>query len=148
MIYSTKECIKDKCPGLKTFDKTCYDECPTGTIDEGENDCICDQQLGYWYIDDDKTIKCGLSECPSKRIYNNNRTKECLEKSCEEYHFYRYNTTCYEDGCPNPTVSDDPDKNPYECVTKKYSTSTSINETYNYVKEEIIQLYKTIPEVG
>ena len=151
-IYSTKECIKEKCPGLKTFNNTCYDECPSGSIAEGETDCICDKQIGFWYIEVDSNkkeiVNCALPGCPSNRKYNNNRTKECLEKECKEYQWFLYNMTCYEEGCPNPTVSEDPVNNPYECTTKKYSTSTSINETYNYVKEEIIQLYKTIPESG
>jgi len=151
-IYSTKECIKDKCSDLKTFDNTCYDECPSGTIAEGDNDCICDKQLGFWYIEIDSNkkqkVNCGLIGCPPERKYNNNRTKECLEKECGEYQLYLYNNTCYEGQCPNPTVSEDPVNNPFVCTTKKYSTSTSINETYNYVKEEIIQLYKTIPESG
>jgi hypothetical protein len=149
-IYSTNQCIKEKCPGLKTFGDTCYDECPSGTIIEGNNDCLCDKQIGFWYVivnNKKQEIHCGEKACPSDRPYNNNRTKECLEKTCEEYLYYRYNMTCYEEDCPNPTVKDEPN-NPYVCVTKKYSTSTSINETYNYVKEEIIQLYKTIPESG
>ena len=148
LIYSTKECITTDCPSpLKNFSNTCYEECPSGTIEDG-NECKCDQQIGFWYIKEGNNKKpyiiCGEDKCPSNMEYWNNNTKQCYPNRCSEYKLYEYNKVCYEKQCPNPTVSDDPENNPYECVTKKYSTSTNINETYNYIKEEIIDLYKEV----
>ena len=147
LIYSTKECITTDCPSpLKNFSNTCYEECPSGTIQDG-NECKCDQQIGFWYIKEENKkpyIICGENKCPSGLDYWNNNTKQCYPNRCSEYKLYEYNKVCYEKQCPNPTVSDDPENNPYECVTKKYSTSTNINETYNYIKEEIIDLYKAV----
>ena len=155
LIYSTKECVTKKCneldPPLRTFNNTCYSECPSGTIEEGDNKCICDKQLGYWYIEEGSNkrqiVICGKEECP-ENSYTNNRTSECLQKRCGEYKLYEYKGFCYENQCPNPTVSENAETNPYVCTVKKYSTSTSINETYNYIKEEIIELYNTVPEGG
>ena len=147
LIYSTKECITTDCPSpLKNFSNTCYEECPSGTIQDG-NECKCDQQIGFWYIKKENKkpyIICGEDKCPDDMEYWNNNTKQCYPNRCSEYKLYEYNKVCYEKQCPNPTVSDDPENNPYECVTKKYSTSTNINETYNYIKEEIIDLYKAV----
>ena len=153
VIYSTKQCINKKCneldPPLKSFNNTCYSECPSGTIEEGSDKCICDKQLGYWLIsgesDKKQIVDCGRKDCPES-TYKNNRTRECLPKRCGEYGLYEYNGVCYEDHCPNPTVSENEETNKYVCTVKKYSTSSNINETYNYLKEEVIELYNAIRE--
>ena len=155
LIYSTKECIPGECPSdLWSFSNICYEKCPSGTVEkekDGKKICVCDQQIGFWYVEEinnRQKITCGQVDCGNKFYYWNNNTKECLPKSCPEYGLYQYDNICYEGQCPNPTVSEDPETNPYKCVTKKYSTSTNINETYNYVKEEIINLYGSIPKDG
>jgi hypothetical protein len=155
LIYSTKECITGECPSpLKSFNNTCYEKCPSTTIEEtieSKSVCKCDQQIGFWYIDETnekQKIICGLDKCLNDFKYWNNNTKQCYRKSCSELKMFQYDNVCYEKGCPNPTVSENPETNPFECVTKKYSTSTNISEAYNYIKEEIIDLYKSVPTGG
>ena len=153
LIYSTKECVTKECkeldPPLRSFNGTCYSECPSGTIEEGSDKCICDKQLGYWYIEEgsDKRqiITCGKEKC-QEGTYTNNRTHECLPKKCGEYKLYEYKSFCYEEKCPNPTVSENEETNPYVCTVKKYSTASNVNETYNYLKEEVIELYNARPD--
>ena len=150
-IYSTKECTTKECkeldPPLRSFNGSCYSECPSSTIEEESDKCICDKQLGYWLIEEGRDkrqiITCGKEKCPDG-TYTNNRTHECLPKKCGEYTLYEYKGFCYEGQCPNPTVSENDETNPFVCTVKKYSTATNVNETYNYLKEEIIELYGAI----
>ena len=161
-IFSTKECVKS-CPSEynKIVNNTCYDSCPDGTInkkiknEEGieaeTNECECDPQFGYWYVEGDENPKmiCELSGCPvdKGKSYYKNRTKECIS-SCKDNNLFEYNKICYENECPYPTLSENLKTNKYECTTKKYSIAKDLNESYIFLKEEIIELYKSVPKGG
>ena len=151
LIYSTKECVTDKCSGSnpKIFNYTCYEKCPDGSIEDKDNRCICDSQFGFWYIKGDSwpIMICEQSECPINMGYYRNDTKECLS-SCAENGFYKYNNICYIEGCPNPTVSENERTNKYECVSRKYATATNLTELSQFLREELVDLYKSIPKGG
>ena len=152
-----KECVSD--PGEDyILNYTLYQKCPDGTIESNftneagktYNICVCDQTFGYWYRNKKEfpEIICQLNkeDCKKENIfYHNNRTKECID-NCEKNKLYRYEDICYEDQCPNPTVSKDELNYKYTCIVKKYSTSSNITELYDYLKEEIVSLYKNIDE--
>ena len=150
--FTTNECVKS-CPSPynKIVNNTCYNFCPDGTIEKiKQNDdgtetieCECDPQFGFWYVEGDEKPKmiCELSQCPKGKSYYKNVTKECIS-SCKDIYLYEYNKICYEN-CPYPTISEN-----FECTTKKYSTAKDLNESYTFLKEEIIELYKSIPKGG
>ena len=152
----TKECDFKPCP-KKIFNSTCYDNCPDGTIPkknsdgttDESNECECDPEFGYWHIIDKekKRMICGLKECPAGKKYYKNDTKECLS-SCIKNKLYEYDYKCYEKECPYPTVSENIILNKYECTVKKYTTATNLDESYKFLKAELIGLYNSIPKGG
>ena len=159
-IFSEKKCIIGPCSSEEyIINNTCYNECPDGTkIKKNKNEdgtttdtkeCECDSQFGYWYIEGEEKPKmiCELSECPPNKQYYKNETKECIS-SCEENQLYKFNKICYENECPYPTVSENIKTNKYECTIKKFTTAKNIDESYKYLKEEIIELYKSVPKGG
>ena len=159
-IFSEKKCSIDPCSSEEyIINNTCYNECPDGTkIKKNKNEdgtttdtkeCECDSKFGYWYIEGEEKPKmiCELSECPPNKQYYKNETKECIS-SCEENQLYKFNKICYENECPYPTVSENIKTNKYECTIKKFTTAKNIDESYKYLKEEIIELYKSVPKGG
>ena len=150
-IFDTKECILTCSETAKIVNNTCYKNCPKGTIEKGNTqECECDPQLGYWYIeekDEEPKMICELGKCPNSKLYYINNTKQCIS-SCVENKMYEFNNICYEDQCPHPTVSEDATRNKYKCTTKKYATATNIYDSYKILKEEIVNLYKSVPKGG
>jgi len=150
-IYSTNECIQmDVCPDDKwVFNYICYDKCPDGTLEAEERNCKCDSNYGFWNIKDGNRIEieCGLSNCPEEKPYYISSTKECIS-SCKDNNLYEFNKVCYIDKCPDPTVSENVRTNKYTCTIKKYTTATNLDELYKYLKQEIVELYKSVPEGG
>lgn len=146
---TNNECIQVPCDDY-IMNYTCYKTCPKGTVpssftnDAGKEfkTCICDPSFGLWYRDNSEfpNIFCQINKCPPElEVYNNNNTKECLS-DCSKYELYKYRNICYENECPNPTVSKSEIKK-YECVVKKYSTASNVSEMYQFLKEEIVTLY-------
>ena len=150
-IFDTKECILKCSETEKIVNYTCYESCPKGTIEKGNTqECECDPQLGYWYIeekDEKPKMICELGKCPNSKLYYIQNTKQCIS-SCVENQMYEFNNVCYEDQCPHPTVSEDAFRNKYKCTTKKYATATNIYDSYKILKEEIVNLYKSVPKGG
>ena len=153
-IDSNKKCITDNnCPqDMFDYNYICYDNCPDETQKE-DNDskkCICNPTFGFWwYTEEENRIKlnCGKSKCPEGKDYYKNDSKECLS-SCIDNNLYEYNKICYEDKCPDPTVSENVKTNKYNCIIKKYATATNIYDLYKYLKEEIVELYQSVPKGG
>ena len=152
---SNNECQQQKCEKF-ILNYTCYEECPQGTKPEDTTSsvaeakiCECDPELGYWYREGDyyPRMFCELKKCPNDKKYYKNDNKECL-RDCGENGLYEYNNICYEGGCPEPTLSENPKTNKYKCITKKYMEATSLNETYQFLKEEIVELYRSVPKEG
>ena len=148
-IYSTNECLKDRnCPeNLYNFNNICYDKCPdfTKAIEEGK-ECVCDSSFGFWYKGTDGKVKC-QTNCPDEMKYYLNETKQCLY-NCIENGYFEYKNICYQDQCPEPTISENMKTNKYKCITKKYASSTGLDELNKYVMEEIVELYPNVPEGG
>ena len=154
--YKTNECTSDPCTD-DTFklNNTCYETCPEGTLEKEKTDgtkiCQCDPEYGFWYLEENEkeNMICGLSNCniTGDKTYYNNNTKQCLS-SCEKYELYELNHICYENECPYPTVSENVITNKYECTVKKYTTATNLDESYKYIRDEIVQLYKSVPKGG
>ena len=157
--FTTNECVKSCSNSHKIVNNTCYNTCPDGTIiktiknEDGTeietNECECDPQFGYWHVEGEENPKmiCELSECPVNLSYYKNETKQCIS-SCKDNNLYEYNKICYENECPYPTISENIKTNKYECTTKKYSTAKDLNESYFFLKEEIMELYKSVPKGG
>ena len=159
---SNNECQQQICDNF-ILNYTCYNECPKGTkYIEGDSEaetgtgteikpkiCECDPELGYWHREGDyfPRMFCELKECPDNKKYYINDKRECL-KSCEENGLFEYNNICYEGECPPPTVSENAKTNKYKCITKKYATATTLDETYKFLKEEIVDLYRSVPKTG
>ena len=154
---SNNECQQQKCEKF-ILNYTCYEECPQGTKPEDTTSseaeaeakiCECDPELGYWYREGDyyPRMFCELKKCPNDKKYYKNDNKECL-RDCGENGLYEYNNICYEGDCPEPTLSENPKTNKYKCITKKYMEATSLNETYQFLKEEIVELYRSVPKEG
>ena len=76
-----------------------------------------------------------------------NDTKECLS-SCIKNDLYEYKNICYVEECPYPTVSENVILNKYECTVKKYTTANNLDESYKFLKDELIGLYNSIPKGG
>ena len=155
-IFSTRECISEPCSTENGYpyilNYTCYVNCPEGTVNRGDSKvCECDPEFGYWYIEDNEkqNIICGLSNCSltGNKLYYKNSTKQCLS-SCAKYELYKLDKICYENECPYPTVSENVLTNKYECTIKKYTTATNLDESYKFIKDEIVELYKSVPKGG
>ena len=155
-IYSTRECISQRCSDTEgtqyILNYTCYEKCPDGTVsNEKSKMCECDPEFGYWYYEDNEkqNMICGLSNCTitGDKLYYKNNTKQCLS-SCAKYELYNLDNICYEDECPYPTVSENVLTNKYECTVKKYTTATNLDESYKFIKDEIVELYKSVPKGG
>ena len=168
-IVTTKQCIQDNiCPEYtttdsenhettqqyKSFNYKCYVKCPDGTrevTNDSDNDndkCECDPKDGYWYKYEDNgklMFKCAQNNCTENRLFYRNTNKECISK-CDEESSRKYDGVCYEE-CPNPLI---PQKNGdiFDCVTKKFTTAENISQSYSFLKEEIINLYKGLPDGG
>ncbi len=154
--YKTNECTSDPCTdGTFKLNNTCYEICPEGTLEKEKTDgtkiCQCAPEYGFWYVEENEkeNMICGLSNCniTGDKTYYNNNTKQCLS-SCEKYELYELNHICYENECPYPTVSENVITNKYECTVKKYTTATNLDESYKYIRDEIVQLYKSVPKGG
>ena len=147
---SNNECQQQKCENF-ILNYTCYDNCPEGTIgktETGKKICECHPNLGYWYREGENFPRmfCELKECPTNMKYSKNDNKECL-RNCGENGLFEYNDICYDD-CPEPTVRENAKINNFKCISKKYTTASTLNETYQFLKEEIVELYRSVPKEG
>ena len=176
-LFPSNECISTKCETF-IVNNTCYeDRCPNGTKspdnsndndagdvgDDGDGDgdgsnaspdvnqynCECDPEFGFWHKVGDENPKmiCGLTACPNDKQLVISLTKECV-KSCSEREMYEYKGMCYKNKCPEPTVSENAKTNKYKCTTKKYANATTVEESFQFVKQEIVDLYQSVPSGG
>ena len=154
-IFSSNECVSTPCSELDNnklnFNNTCYENCPDGTIKVSETECICDPQFGYWFYIEDaerpKIIICDQNKCPNDKNKYKEKTNECIA-NCGEEGLYEFDNVCYEGGCPPPTLSENEETNKFVCIVGKYKEAENLDESHKYVKEQIVELYKSVPEGG
>ena len=119
LINDTRECT-NVCPSeggpYKTFNNTCYKECPSNTnVGNDRNSCIC---MNKWYKYKDSLLKVddiihcfdnGNEDCPKDFYpYLNLETNECIEdiSKCKVDNKKIFNDVCYA-SCPENTKEDD-----------------------------------------
>lgn len=133
--YKSRRCEKCSSDKQFSFDNSCYDKCPLGTI-TNYNDNICVRCISNGYVyknicyekcpDDTIPIesqricvnKCGddngscVITCPISNYYYDKSSKECYE--CPSYAPFRYNYNCVYD-CPTRSYLD----NNKQCIDCK-----------------------------
>ena len=139
LIYSTKECIKDKVNSLYEFNNVFYENCPEQTKNStATNTCICDTLLGYYYINEEDGNKsiCAQEKCPNDKNYIDYDKKECIS-SCNDHELKLYQGICYEK-CPNLTEYEE---NSQECQLLSIDTKITLQNLEKEMLENIVDLY-------
>ena len=101
--YNTTSEIYEKIlynPPKYSFNKICYEECPTNTQPDINNNCLCKHSF-YKDTESEKIICLYDDNCTSEYPYKNNGTKECFS-SLDDCDFF-FEDDCYS-SCPDGKV--------------------------------------------
>ena len=124
---------------LYAFNHTLYSSCPENTKEgeEGKKICVCNPNK-IWFteiIDDKEYYFCAEEKCPNNKIYQNEKSLQCLER-CETDKKV-YNGICYDE-CPDLTE----EGNDNNCVLSAVRDDLTMNNVEQTIKENILDLYK------
>ena len=137
LVISTNECRNSHdISNYFIFNSRLFLTCPDNTTRKGDTyECICDNKT-FWYEDYNKTLHCGVSECPKEFPYkiDGDSNKECIE-NCGEKYLYR--GICYND-CPELTEKGIDN----ECILSPVNNKLTLDNLEQTITENLVELYK------